>query len=161
MLSSIRPRPLDVPPTTKPSPATPAPGSQQAAAITLLTMAASKLDAAVAALTPGKDGSAPFTWGDDKGTLEMFEDAEHGLQHGRDIFTQTFTRHQAGHLFDALDSDVANVWDARNVAFLVGENPRVGRYVSPPTVTDAMLIDLTTAAGDARKAVTMLQGSFS
>ena len=126
------------------------------------TIAAKNLDQVVARLTPNpKAPTVPtLTWGNDKGTFELLHQTTGLLDSARDEFSTIFTRRQAGKLIDSLGSDLKNVFALRNFAMTVDGGAELRKYVTTPTLTPAVLKDLTKAATDARAAVAMLQGNL-
>jgi hypothetical protein len=123
-----------------------------------LTDAAARLDRVVALITPDpKNPKKPaLAWGNDLGVYEHLNRAANVLDGGRDGLSEIFTRRQAGKLFDALSTDVANVSALRDAALAIDEGVALGKLTPPPSLgADAVKL-LTRAAQDARASVLLL-----
>lgn len=123
-----------------------------------LTDAATRLDKAVAILTPDpKHPAKPaIAWGNDLGLYELLNSSANTLDLGRDGLTEVFTRRQAGRLFDALAADVAHVSALRDAALAIDEGVAFGPLAPAPSLGHHAVQLLTKASQDARAAVKLL-----
>src|SRR4051812_15595809 len=125
---------------------------------TRLTDAAARLDTVIALITPDpKNPKKPaLAWGNDLGVYEHLNRAANVLDGGRDGLSEIFTRRQAGKLFGALSTDVANVSALRDAALAIDEGVALGKLTPPPSLGSDAVKLLSRAAQDARASVLLL-----